>query len=520
MFTLIRLALRQTVVGTVVVAAFSAVFVSAALAAYRTGGGAGQLMVLAENPGLRALLGVPWDLSTSGGFVAWRDQMALLLLGGIWALLAATRLLRGAEELGLAEVVLAGRVTRREFVLSVLAAIGLASLVDTLVLVVVLIANGESLAPSLLFGLGIGLSVFTIGVVGALWAQLVPVRRRAAGLAAVTVGVLFVLRMAADATTSLGWLRWVTPFGWVENLRAFDTNNVLALLPLVLVPALLLVATLMIAERRDLGAGLVPVGDVASAHNRLLGSPLALAWRRRQRELLGWGTSLLLVGLLYGYLAGEVVRFVRDDPNYRKLVEQFGIGDLVTVEGYLAMMALMLSLVIAAYAVVVVHGDVEDEESGRLDLVYSGVVTRTRWFVALSASTLVGAVVLNIVTGVGLAVGASWGSAGVGVLDALGAVVSLLPVVVLVLALSLAALGLRPRTVVWVGGGVLAVSAVVTFFGPAFNWPQWLLNLSPYDHIGAVPQTGFDVAGTTLLLVLSAAAVLLAWWAYDRRDLI
>ena len=275
MITLLRLALRQTVVGTVVVAAFSAVFVSAALAAYRAGGGAGQLLVLAENPGLRALLGVPWDLSTSGGFVAWRDQMALLLLGGIWALLAATRMLRGAEELGIAEVVLAGRVTRRELVVSVLAAIGLASLVDAAVLVVVLTSDGQSLVPSLLFGVGVGLAVFTIGVVGALWAQLVPVRRRAAGLAAVTVGVLFVVRMAADATQSLGWLRWATPFGWVENLRVFDTNEVLALLPLVLVPTLLMVATLVIAERRDLGAGLVSVNDTAAARTRLS----ARCWR-------------------------------------------------------------------------------------------------------------------------------------------------------------------------------------------------------------------------------------------------
>ena len=184
------------------------------------------------------------------------------------------------------------------------------------------------------------------------------------------------------------------------------------------------------------------------------------------------------------------------------------------------MMALMLSLVIASYAVVVVRADVDDEESGRLDLVYSGAVSRTRWFVALSASTLLAAVVLTVVTGVGLAVGASLGSAGVGVLDALAALVSLLPVVMLVLALSLASLGLRPATVVWVGGGVLAVSALVTFFGPAFNWPQWLLNLSPFDHIGAVPQTGFDVFGTTLLLALSGAAVLLAWFGYARRDLI
>ena len=44
------------------------------------------------------------------------------------------------------------------------------------------------------------------------------------------LGALFLLRMVADGSSGLGWLRWLTPFGWLEELRPFADNRVLPLL--------------------------------------------------------------------------------------------------------------------------------------------------------------------------------------------------------------------------------------------------------------------------------------------------
>ena len=60
-----------------------------------------------------------------------------------------------------------------------------------------------------------------LGCVGALVSQLAPNRRLALELGGAVVGVGFVLRVIADTSTSLDWLRWLTPLGWAEELRPF-----------------------------------------------------------------------------------------------------------------------------------------------------------------------------------------------------------------------------------------------------------------------------------------------------------
>ena len=47
------------------------------------------------------------------------------------------------------------------------------------------------------------------------------------------VGVLFLLRVIADTSSGLSWLRWTTPLGWAEELRPFTgIRPAVLLLPL------------------------------------------------------------------------------------------------------------------------------------------------------------------------------------------------------------------------------------------------------------------------------------------------
>ncbi|HLM50226.1 MAG TPA: ABC transporter permease subunit, partial [Solirubrobacteraceae bacterium] len=68
---------------------------------------------LAASSGFTALLGQPSGIDTLAGFLQWRMQTFLGLVGGIWGLLVATRAVRGEEESGHLELELAGPVGRR-----------------------------------------------------------------------------------------------------------------------------------------------------------------------------------------------------------------------------------------------------------------------------------------------------------------------------------------------------------------------------------------------------------------------
>ena len=72
------------------------------------------------------------------------------------------------------------------------------------------------------------------------------------------LGALFLLRMVADGSSGLGWLRWLTPFGWLEELRPFADNRVLPLLLLAGLAVAVGAIAIALSRQRDLGDGKEP----------------------------------------------------------------------------------------------------------------------------------------------------------------------------------------------------------------------------------------------------------------------
>ena len=154
----------------------------------------------------------------------------------VWGLLTATRLLRGEEDAGRWELLLAGRTTRRGAgaqALAGLASGGLAMLAVTGALVVVVGRSPKLGFPAagallLLACRGRGALMFlAVGACARRWRHLAP-------------GAVYAAAVLARATrcawsqtpaTGLGWLRWLTPLGWVEELQPLTSPRTLALIP-------------------------------------------------------------------------------------------------------------------------------------------------------------------------------------------------------------------------------------------------------------------------------------------------
>ena len=115
--------------------------------------------------------------------------------------------------------------------------------------------------------------------------------------------IAYLLRVIGDTSTSLGWARWATPFGWSEEARAFaePRPGVLAL-PLVTGAAMLIAAGLM-AGRRDIGTGLLPARDRAEPRLWLLSSPTALALREELVGIIVWAVALGIFATVVGVLS-------------------------------------------------------------------------------------------------------------------------------------------------------------------------------------------------------------------------
>ena len=132
------------------------------------------------NKATSALFGPAPQAADGGRFTAFKISMTLILLGAVWVLLTSTRLLRGEEDDGRWELLLAGQTTRRRAAAQALAGLGVGA--GLLWALTAILTVGVGLDPSvkiaagpaLDFALAMAAPAVMFLAVGALASQLAP----------------------------------------------------------------------------------------------------------------------------------------------------------------------------------------------------------------------------------------------------------------------------------------------------------------------------------------------------------
>ncbi len=93
-----------------------------------------------------------------------------------------------------------------------------------------------------------------------------------------------------------------------------------------------------------------------------------------------------------------------------------------------------------------------------------------------------------------------------------------LPAVLALVGLALVFLGRLPRWILlnWV---VFAGVVVIGIFGETLRLPQWLRNLSPFEHRPDAPADTIDLPPLLVLTGLAAALAAVGWHGFRNRDL-
>jgi ABC-2 type transport system permease protein len=519
--TVTRLTARQIRVGTAVVSASCAAVVASTVKAREATEALtpGLVEDLASNPALRALYGTPFDLASPGGFTVWRLGMFLAATTGLWGLLTATRLLRGEEEAGRADLVLTAPISRRRLTDVTMLVVAVAAPIIGAAVALGFIATSQAVSSSALFGAGIALLTLDFIAVGALTSQLLGTRRHASGAAGLALGATFLLRMVADGSSGLGWLRWSTPFGWLEELRPFADERAF---PLVLLAALAVGLgglALGLSRERDLGDGIVRERDNAELRPRLLHSALGFQWRQGLGGLVGWGLALVATGLVIGGITSAFTAYVAENPDVQEFVGRFGFGDLGTVAGFVGSIDVFAAMAIALFVVTATNRVWEDEQERRLELVYPSPVTRPEWLGASMLSTVGAALVVSAGCSVATWVAVQAANGDLGLADAALGLLNTLPAVAVFLGTAVLLLGVKPEVTRVGAGGFVIVALFISVFGPTVKLPVWALDLSPFHHLAPAPAAPVAWEATTVLLVLAGALSLAGFVAYRQRDL-
>jgi ABC-2 type transport system permease protein len=466
---------------------------------------------------LVALYGRIYDPTSLGELSLFKMTAFGAAMVGIIMIVLAVRHTRAEEEAGRLELVGAGVVGRAAPLAAGLLLVGMASAGVAVLTAAGLAAAGLPLAGSLAFGAAWGATGMLFGVVGGIAAQLATSGRAATSLGLLAMATAYVLRAVGDlAEEGPGWLSWLSPIGWSQQVRAFSgTRWGILVLPLA-ATLLLLPVAFWLRSRRDLGAGIL--ADRPGPAEGRLGSAWGLAWRLQRPSLIGWAVAASLMGLVLGSVANSVSGFL-DSPQMARFLEELG-GVQGLTDMFLAAEVGIIGSLMAAYGVAATRWLHTEEDGQRAEMVLATATSRRSWAASHAVLALAGVAALLLASGLAIGIGHAIAVADPSqVLRLAAAATTRIPAAWVMVGLAVAIWGLWPR-LGWLAWLLFVAFLVMGEFGALWELPRWVMDLSPFAHSPIVPGPDPDLVGMPVLLLIAVGLLAIGLGAFARRDVV
>ena len=476
-----------------------------------------------SNNATSALFGPASQLQTVAGFTVFKISMTLSIVGAVWGILTSTRLLRGEEDNGRLDLLLAGPTTRSGATSQALGGLGIGAFTLWAVTALITTVVGLDSAVGIAFGAAVYFALATVATavmflaVGAVTSQLAATRRQAAAYAATLLGVAYGLRLIADAGVGVHWLRWASPLGWVEELQPLTAPRPLAFLPIAGFTAVLTVAAVRLAGSRDVGASVVPDRPYRESRSRLLFGPTGLAVRMLRATIVGWWIAIASAALLYGLIAKSAGTTISGSSVERVLSKLGAPG--TGADAVLGVCFLVLAVLVAFVAAGQLTAARLEEADGRLDHLLARQVSRVHW---LGGRLLVAGLVVvasGLVAGLCCWLGAASQHAGVGLGSLLNAGINVVPPAIAIGGVGVLVFGIRPRATSIVVYALLGWSLAIVVVGGIGAMSHWLLDTSVFHQMASVPDVSPHWEANGVMTSLGLASACLGLLAFRRRDL-
>jgi ABC-2 type transport system permease protein len=463
-----------------------------------------------------ALYGPIYDPTSLGALSIVKLTAVYAALLSILMVMLVVRHTRAEEEAGRLELVGAGVVGRAAPLAAALLVVGGASCMLGLLAAGGLMAAGLPVGGSLIFGAGWAATGLCFAAVAGVAAQVTTGGRAANGLGFMVIALAYMARAIGDlAEHGPGWLSWLSPIGWNQQIRAYAGDRWSVLILPLAATALLVPVAFALRGRRDLGSGLLR--DRPGPGVGRLGSPLGLAWRLQRPLLLAWTAGSALMAVMMGSIAHNVAGLL-DSPGMAKIIKQLG-GEQGLTDAFLAAELGLVGTIIAAYGISAVTRLGTEESAGHAEAVLAAATPRIRWVASHWLIALAGVawlmLVAGLATGLGHAIAVGDSSQ---VLRITVAALTRIPAAWVLVGLVVAVWGVWPHATaaVW---GAFAAFIVVGEFGQLWGVPLWLMDFSPFAHSPVLPGPDPELSGVVWLTVIASALLAGGTAAFRHRDL-
>ncbi len=460
-----------------------------------------------------SFLGEPYAMNTPEGYITFRYmETTVPLLLSIWTILAGARLVRGEEERGTMDVLLATPQPRTRLLLEKVGA-----LVIALILIAILIALGAAagearlgaalgghvdMVRALLMGLNVSLLAFFFSMIALLLSQFTTSRGAAVGWAS-GVLLLALLLVIVGREVSGSQVQYLSPFYYYNLNRPLllgFSNQPLAALLLVGLILLFLVLSLIVFARRDIGR---PAFE--SQRERASGTQPALRSLSRAEHAVstrsvslhtlfaqGWPSFWWLFGIVVICVA--VVKVVPGlQEAFYKAVQQTPWLQQYLFDTPTNTNAALLGTIIFAFvpALVVIFALTlalkwpSDLENGRLELILGTPNSRPRVLLERFGANVLVVVLASVLTWLALVIGAQLIHLSVDQGRILAASFTMLPPALITMGLVYAIAGcLRYGAILSILVAYLVLSYLQESLEGAIQFPNWLMSLSIFHVYG------------------------------------
>lgn len=485
------------------------------------------LAAVMANPVIMMFRGLPSGAS-EGQFLSFEILPWLTMLAALMSTFLAVRHTRGDEEAGRTELLAATPAGRALPTIATIIHGVAANVVLGVLVALALIGSKLEPAGSWLTGIASAATGIAFLGIGLLAAQLMRTSRGANSLTVwILVGTFLVNGIGNLAGTpsddltriSSSGLVWLSPFGWAEQVRPYDTNSPGPALIGLVFGVVLAAASVALQSVRDIGEGFIPARPGRVHARPALASPHALVWRLTNGAIIGWAVGGALTGMLATRLSELAGQVAGQNPAVRQILDKIGkAGDLQ--ETVVSVFFTMMGILAACAAVQILARARQEEAHGSAEIVLAQPVGRVRWLLDyLLVATVAIAI---IVTATMLAAFA--GLTGNEDASSLARVVTVVGLgqglaACVFTALTALVVVLLPRGTIAVAWALVMLATVLGLFGPLLGLPQWTTRFSPFAVTPIVTSGTTDLRGTWWLVLIVAAGAAAALTLMRRREL-
>jgi ABC-2 type transport system permease protein len=454
------------------------------------------------------------DEPTLGSVLMNELGIWVIIAHGLMSIFLTVRHTRAEEESERIEVIRSTPIGRHAPLAATVVHVGIANLTIAAATACYIVLQGLPLGGSVAFAatlLGTG-CVFT--AVALVFAQVVGTSRGALGLSSIVLAMSFVLRAVGDVT--IGALSWLSPIGWAQAIRAFADERWWVLVLPVTCAAMLTALAVVLQAHRDIGGGMIAQRAGRAEARSGFDSAMALALRLQRSSIVSWMVGLALFGFFYGVVADQAETLFAENPEMAEFFEQ--LGQLSPTDAFLSTSVLMLALIGSGFSISSTLRLRSEESAMRADSLLSTPTSRRSWALSHLAMAVGGTLAIMIVTGAatGLGVAVVTGDFGQ-VRRLIGASLAMTPAMFVLIGVTtvLYGLALRAAPLAW---ACLVAVLIVGLFASILDLPQWVQNISPFEHAPTLPGGAVAVGPLAALMLVAAALVTAGILAFERRD--